>query len=136
MDPSGAALVVGSKLGCIKDVLVNVAVLDDDTAASMIKFGVLNASALTTSKSSSATVTFVEFKAVMKYKLENVLSCSYVSTAHVYLEAGGVLVLSGAWNVTCTRGGGGGGSGGMSYQRRSSRLLVADSYSHAARDGG
>lgn len=41
----------------------------------------------------------------MKYKLENVLSCSYVSMVQVYLEAGGVLVLSGAWNVSRGKGG-------------------------------
>lgn len=95
MDSSGAVLVVGSDPeGDTEPVAdVNVAVLDD-TAASMIKFGVLNASTLTTSKSSSATVTLVEFKAMMKYKLENALSCSYVSTVQVYLEDGGVLLLS------------------------------------------
>lgn len=105
-------LLVGSKLGCIKDVLVAiavaVAVLLDDTAASMIKFGVLNASTLTTSKSSSATVTFVELKAMMKNKFENVLSCSYVSTVQLYLEVGGALVLSKGPNVTWERGGFGG----------------------------
>lgn len=112
MDSSGGVpLAVGSNPGgVLVAVAVAVAVLDDDTAASIMKFGVLNASTLTTSKSSSATVTFVEFNAMMKYKFENVLSCSYVSTVQVYLEVGGVLVLSGAWDF---RTGPRGRSGGM-----------------------
>lgn len=54
MDSSGGVpLAVGSdpEAVLVADVKVAVSVLLDDTAASMIKFGVLNASTLTTSKS-------------------------------------------------------------------------------------